>query len=374
MMQGLMGTVADKFRGDEGSARLYGLGLLASQLGAGQTPDASPALAMLDQRKAQKAFKNSMSDPGMMDMFTEQERAFLSTLPPSAAQSLIAQRVFAGPADPFAGTQVINGQLVGMGENGPQVLGDFNTPEPGYRTMTPEEVAGVPGLDPTKAYQMGPNNEIKAIGGGGVTVNNMPGGDEFAEAFAKGDAAALGTISESGMAAQRNITRIDQLASILENSPSGFAAAAALAAGEMGINTEGLSELQAAQAMINSLVPEQRQPGSGPMSDADLALFKQSLPRIINQPGGNQAIVGTMRAIAQYDAQGAQIVQRLRAGEIDRAQAFAELQSRPDPMAQFRQAMGTMPQDGGTPTPSATDGAADAGGIPTYNPQTGEWE
>jgi hypothetical protein len=78
-------------------------------------------------------------------------------------------------ADPFAGTQVINGQLVTMQGGQPQVLGDFNRPDPGFRTMTPEEVATVPGLDPSKAYQVGPNNEIKAVGGGGVTVNNSLG-------------------------------------------------------------------------------------------------------------------------------------------------------------------------------------------------------
>jgi hypothetical protein len=101
--------------------------------------------------------------------------------------------------------------------------------------------------------------------------------------------------------------------------------------------------LQAAQALINSLVPEQRQPGSGPMSDADLELFKQSLPRIINQPGGNQLIIGTMRAIAQYDAEGAKIVQDLRANKIDRAQAFEMMLNRADPMAAFRSGLGAAP-------------------------------
>jgi flagellar protein FlgJ len=36
------------------------------------------------------------------------------------------------------------------------------------------------------------------------------------------------------------------------------------------------------------------------MSDADLALFKQSLPRIINQPGGNQKIIGALKEINTY--------------------------------------------------------------------------
>lgn len=212
-------------------------------------------------------------------------------------------------------------------------------PEPtkqGYTRMSPEQVAAIPGLDPGKAYQVSPEGKIEAIGGGGVSVTNNMGGDKFDDEFAKLDAQSLGTISEAGIAATRNLGRIDQLDELLQASPSGFGASMAQAAGEWGINTSGLSELQAAQALINSLVPEQRQPGSGPMSDADLALFKQSLPRLINQPGGNQAILQTMRAIAQYDAEGAQIVQAVRSGEITRAEAFARLQNRKNPLEAFK--------------------------------------
>jgi flagellar protein FlgJ len=106
-----------------------------------------------------------------------------------------------------------------------------------------------------------------------------------------------------------------------------------VAAGEWGIPTEGLDELQTAQAIISALVPEQRQPGSGPMSDADLALFKQSLPRIIGQPEGNKLIIDTMRGIAEYDAEGARIVQKLRNEEMTRAEAFEALMNRKNPLA-----------------------------------------
>jgi hypothetical protein len=222
---------------------------------------------------------------------------------------------------------------------------------------------GIP-ADDKRPYVMTPNGP-KVIGGGGVTVNNDLGGDKFEEAFAKGDATALGTISESGMAAQRNLGRIDQLEGLLANSPTGLKGVATQMAGELGINTDGLSEVQAAQALINSMVPEQRQPGSGPMSDADLALFKQSLPRIINQPGGNDLIIQTMRAIAQYDAEGASIVQQLRAGQIDRAQAFAALQGRENPLQGFKVPAGQEDSDAaGADIPPLPSGLAERGVTP----------
>ena len=203
------------------------------------------------------------------------------------------------------------------------------------RPMTPQERAqwGIPETDKTP-YKMTDSGPV-AIGGGGVTVNNEMGGGKFEEAFAKGDAATIETVYNSGLAAQRNLGRIDQLENVLAASPTGLEGAAKQFAGEWGIATDGLDAIQSAQALVNSLVPEQRQPGSGPMSDADLDLFKQSLPRIINQPGGNKIIIDTMRAIAQYDAEGARIVQKLRNGELSRAEAFDALQNRANPLSEY---------------------------------------
>ncbi len=213
-----------------------------------------------------------------------------------------------------------------------------------FQTITGEQARQL-GLDPKKAYNVGPDGKISSIGDNGVTVN-VGGGEKFDEEFAKLDAKSLADVSTSGMQAQRNIARIGQLESLLQSAPSGFGALAAQRAGEWGINTEGLDSIQAAQAVINSLVPEQRPAGSGPMSDADLELFKQSLPRIINTPSGNQTIINTMRGIAQYDAEGANIVQRYRTGEITRAKAFEELRNRKNPLADFKASPAPTQQDG----------------------------
>jgi hypothetical protein len=246
---------------------------------------------------------------------------------------------------PTAGPEIreVGGKLVSIGQNG--TVSELYAPEvqPGYRQVTGAQL-GLTGPDAQKLFNVSPDGQVTAIGGAGTTVNVDTGaGGKFEEAFAKGDAATIEAVSNAGMQAVRNIGRINQLDTLLQSAPTGAEGALKLAAGEFGINTEGLSDIQSAQAIINSLVPEQRAPGSGPMSDADLALFKQSLPRIINQPGGNQTIVNTMRAIAEYDAQGAVIVQRLRAGEIDRAQAFQELQNRKNPLSSFKAPAGATP-------------------------------
>lgn len=144
--------------------------------------------------------------------------------------------------------------------------------------------------------------------GANSTTNIVGGeGDKFYENLDKKNAEMFSALSDEGVRARGKLAQINRLQGLLSAAPQGGLAALKQAAGEYGINTEGLSDIQSAQALINELVPQQRQPGSGPMSDADLALFKQSLPRIINQPGGNETIVNTMRGITEY---------QVRMGEI----------------------------------------------------------
>ena len=187
-------------------------------------------------------------------------------------------------------------------------------------------------------YNLKPDGTASKIGGGGVSVQNVIGSGEkrFEEKFAELDANALADVAKVGSTATRSLAQINRLESLLSNIDSGMGANIQQFAGNFGIQTEGLDDIQAAAALINALVPAQRPPGSGPMSDADLELFKQSLPRIINSPGGNQIIINTMRGLAEYDAEGGRIVQRLRKREITQAQAFELLNNRADPFAAFK--------------------------------------
>jgi hypothetical protein len=231
----------------------------------------------------------------------------------------------------------------------------------GYTQVTGAEL-GLTGEDAGKMFNVSPDGQVTAIGGAGTTVNVDTGAaNKLDEEFAKLDAKSLAEVSTTGMQAIRNIGRIDHLETLLASSPQGMEGAIKLAAGDFGINTEGLDSAQAARAVISSLVPEQRAPGSGPMTDSDAILFKQALPRIINQPGGNEMILNTVRAIAQYDAEGAAIVQRFRAKEINSVEAFELLQARENPLANFR-------------VPGATEGDGGGSTFRTWNPETKELE
>jgi hypothetical protein len=187
------------------------------------------------------------------------------------------------------------------------------------------------------AQGMAPDEARQWVSSG--TTINMPGGEtsEFRKASDKEVAAQIGGMASEGLAAQRNLGFITELERVLQEAPQGFGGALVSMAGNLGLELgEGAGAVQAAQAIINRLVPQQRQPGSGPMSDADLELFKQSLPRIINQPDGNRRIIDTIKAISQYDIDRGNIARLAQMGKISPFDALQQIQSLPNPLEWVR--------------------------------------
>lgn len=179
----------------------------------------------------------------------------------------------------------------------------------------------------------------KRAGAPSVTTNVGPNEQADAAFLQKLDAAEGDTFSEllkSGPTVQQNAGNIGILEQQLANTPQGAQGAWVQFAGSLGLPVEGVSDVQAAQATINALVPEQRTPGSGPMSDADLALFKQSLPQIINQPGGNQLIIARMKAINAYQAEMAKIANAVVARQMSRADARKAMAAVPNPLEGYK--------------------------------------
>lgn len=225
------------------------------------------------------------------------------------------QAANAGAPLPDYDFTTINGQLVRTNATTGdfEVLGDFNSSSPAARPMTAEErrTWGIPEND-IRPYMIDADGTPKLLGGSGQTINVSTGDAGAGEFWNTLGGAVTGRYTgliEAGNNAARTLGQLDQLETLLANTPQGFGAAATQFAGNFGIDLGDAEGVQAASALINQMVPAQRPPGSGPMSDADLELFKQSVPRLINQPGGNQMIIDTMRAINTYDLQAARIVE-----------------------------------------------------------------
>lgn len=215
----------------------------------------------------------------------------------------------------------------------------FDGPEaPGYRSMTTEEKVAA-GLPPETPAQIGPDGKIDTIGGSGQTINvNTDGGADadLYKAGAKARGEQLAAMESAGMEAQSRIGQINRLEGLLATSPQGAEGAIKQFAGEIGIPTEGLDSIQSAQALINKMVPAQRPPGSGTMSDQDLALFKASLPRIINQPGGNATIIQTLKGVAVYEQQLGDIAAEVLNRDLTPAEGREKMKAVPNPLEMFR--------------------------------------
>jgi hypothetical protein len=214
----------------------------------------------------------------------------------------------------------------------------YAKPKEKYTAMTGAQLNAQYGtkLEPDKLYNLSPTGQITQVGGGGVTISNQQE-SELQKEIGKGVGKQAIDMQAAGAMAQRAKGGYAVLEGLLQNAPQGGQGAFVSAASNFGLKLEGASDVEAAQAIINQLVPQQRQPGSGPMSDADLELFKRSLPRIINTADGNRLILQTLNAIADYDVQRAMIAQDLITGAIDTKEYYSRLNNLENPLALFKQ-------------------------------------
>lgn len=214
-----------------------------------------------------------------------------------------------------------------------------------FRPITEEERRRL-NLPADMAYQVSSTGKISAVSQGPL-VKNIVGAEAspFSKEAQKLQAQEFADISKSGNVARRTLQDVNKLSGLLEKAGTGFVPALKQIAGEYGIETKGLGDIQAAQAIINRLVPQQRPPGSGTMSDADLVLFKQSLPRIINQPGGNKIIVDTLKNINTYLVEEGKIAADVLNNKITPEEGYSRMSNLANPLEAFKPSGGGSLQE-----------------------------
>jgi hypothetical protein len=171
----------------------------------------------------------------------------------------------------------------------------------------------------------------KRAGASQVNIDQKTEG-AFDKKLAEGQAEAFNTMAQEGLNARSELGVIGQLDNLLQGQGGSLSGLAGIAA-RYGIGGEGASDLQATQALINKLVPTQRQPGSGSMSDRDVELFTRALPSLWNSSGGNEKILGVMRGLAQYKQAQGEIADQVMMGELSRQEARKALRAIPNPLA-----------------------------------------
>lgn len=277
---------------------------------------------------------------------------------------------------PRAPVTLAPGQRLVDPRTGQQIGGD--TPA-GYRPLTdPQERArfGIPAGD-TRPYQIGPDGRLLS-----PNAQTPPNPEStFERETAKTQAEMFGEELKLGNDARVNIGLIGELRRLSDRIGTGIGAVIQQQAGRVGINLPGTGEVQAFEALVDRLTPQQRVAGSGATSDFDARMFKSSLPSLMRTPEGNRLIMDTMEALARHNLERAQIAGRVMSGELNRNDGVRAMQGLSDPLAGFRawrEATGN--RAGGVPTVGSSGATMQPAQAPLapgnyrFNPSTGRLE
>jgi len=180
---------------------------------------------------------------------------------------------------------------------------------------------------------------IRKAGATNVTVDQK-GETKFEEEFGKKQADRYTKYMDAADAARRKMVDINTMREIstrlgTQGAVAGIKEAIGPYADALGVNIDGLSDIQAYTQVIQRLAPQQRAPGSGSTSDIEFKGFLKSLPGLSQNPAAREVGLNTMEALARDDIARGEIASRLATGEIKRAEAEKQLRDLPDPMKGF---------------------------------------
>lgn len=184
---------------------------------------------------------------------------------------------------------------------------------------------------------------LKKAGATNVTTNiDQKPELEFDKAAAKHQAERFNELAADGQQARQMVSDVQTLTQLGNQIGTGkgaeFKAKIGPYAEAVGAKIEGLSDIQAFEAVVNRVAPNLRVKGSGAQSDYELKNFLKSIPSLGNTPEGNALIGKTLEGLAQNKIKAAEIGSRALNKQISRADAEKMLRELPDPMEEWRQA------------------------------------
>lgn len=140
----------------------------------------------------------------------------------------------------------------------------------------------------------------------------------------------LGGIADSAPATAKRASQLDMLGRLISRTRTaqgttlratldGFGKELGLSSGELKTKADAIN------AIVNSLAPQMREPGSGTVSDADLRGFLAALPNLSATPEGNQLILGALKRATDVDRERTKIAAQWQAGKISASDARTKI-------------------------------------------------
>jgi hypothetical protein len=179
--------------------------------------------------------------------------------------------------------------------------------------------------------------QLRASGKTEINLN-----DKSETAFAKEGGGGLGKqfvkLSEEGQNARQDLALVGQLRDLGSVVQTGAPAAIQGWLANQGIKVgPNVGAVEAYGAIIDKLTPAQRIPGSGATSDYEGVMFKNSLPKLMNTPQGNEIISNTLASLAQYKVDRAVVAERALAGAISMPEGLKLMREIPSPYTNFKE-------------------------------------
>lgn len=177
---------------------------------------------------------------------------------------------------------------------------------------------------------------------------DQKGETSFASESAKSLVKRLTDNVEQGQAArtqQGDLERLLELGNAIGTQGAAASVKAALGpyANALGIQIEGLNEIQAFTGIVSKLAPTMRPPGSGATSDFEFKQYLAALPQLAQTTEGRKLILDQMGAMINHKAAVGEISERVLAGEIDRKQADVEIRKLGNPLSLWRKGPQALP-------------------------------
>jgi len=198
----------------------------------------------------------------------------------------------------------------------------------GFLPLTPAELAGLPKMPEGQVVYKNRRGELKfgPTPPASTTINiDQKAQGKGLEELQKEMAKVFVDQFKEGIAASDDVRTLNEMRVLAGRIDTGLGPVVQSTLGKIGIKTEGLSEIQAYNALINRITPQQRVPGTGATSDFDATMFKNSIPALVNTRDGNMLIMNTMEGLANNKLARAQIAGKVISNQIDIAQGTKEM-------------------------------------------------
>lgn len=156
------------------------------------------------------------------------------------------------------------------------------------------------------------------------------------------------------------LSRLSVLENVTGDLPSGILGWFSQQGARLNLGSQA-TQYQVATALLEQLIPGQRQGMPGAVSDRDVEMFRRSLPQLMASPEGRQMVIDTLKSASEDQVARGRIARDALNRRITAEEAENRMDALPSPFARFveyqeragRDAGGRPAQPGGAGAPSA---------------------